>query len=423
MPAKKRAVTAKKSATSVSPAKPAGLSVAARRMREKFLLEVTSLPTAAGREERVIGCIETWVAARRNRIVLSRDRCGNITIAQHGFLEACARGAAPVLITAHLDHPAFIVTAVRTRGKSVELDLEFRGGVNDPYFKGASLEVFDTATRRSFDAKIVDLDPRIDPVTKPFKTVVARLAKPAAMKAIAPGSIARWRFPKAEISKGLAHTHACDDLAALAAALVAFDGICRDPALSHVALLFTRSEEIGFIGAIAAARDGTVPKGARLVCLENSRSFPHDSPIGAGPIVRVGDRLSVFTPELTNRISDIAAAHAKEDAAFRFQRKLMPGGACEATAFASFGIASTCICLPLGNYHNMRDIEGVAAGTTKARVGREYISVADFHWLVQLLEVVARRLDDASVVGGHRALMETLWARHGAIVAPKTGAA
>jgi hypothetical protein len=71
----------------------------------------------------------------------------------------------------------------------------------------------------------------------------------------------------------------------------------------------------------------------------------------------------------------------------------------------------------------MRDIEGVAAGTTKARVGREYISVADFHWLVQLLEVVARRLDDASVVGGHRALMETLWARHGAIVAPKTGAA
>ena len=67
----------------------------------------------------------------------------------------------------------------------------------------------------------------------------------------------------------------------------------RDAALAHVALLFTRSEEIGFIGAIGAAREGTVPKGARLVCLENSRSFPHDSPIGAGPIVRVGDRLSV----------------------------------------------------------------------------------------------------------------------------------
>jgi len=230
------------------------------------------------------------------------------------------------------------------------------------------------------------------------------------------GSIARWKFPNAEVKDGLAHTHACDDLAALAAALVAFDSISRDAACAHVALLFTRSEEIGFIGAIGAAREGTVPKGARLLCLENSRSFPSDSPIGAGPIVRVGDRLSVFTPELTNRVGDLAAAHAKEYAAFRYQRKLMPGGACEATAFASFGLASTCVCLPLGNYHNMQDIDGVAAGKSKARVGREFIATNDFHWLVELLEVVARKLDDPSVATSHRALMDTLWSRHARIV-------
>ena len=396
------------------------LTASARKSREKFLLEITSLPTAAGREDRVIAAIEKWVAARKSRLVLSRDRFGNLTIARHDFLEACARGVKtgvkPVMITAHLDHPAFVVTAVRTRGKSVELDLEFRGGVNDPYFKGAVLEVFDAETRKSYDAKIVSLDAKVDPATKPFKTVVAKLAKPAAAKRIAPGSIARWKFPKAEVKKGIAHTHACDDLAALAAALVAFDAISRDAACAHVALLFTRSEEIGFIGAIGAARGGSVPTGARLVCLENSRSFPHDSPIGAGPIVRVGDRLSVFTPELTNRIGDIAAAHAKDTPGFRFQRKLMPGGACEATAFASFGIASTCVCLPLGNYHNMQDIDGVAAGKAKAKVGREFISVDDFHGLVELLEVVARRLDDAAIAAGHRALMDTLWSRHARIV-------
>jgi endoglucanase len=401
------------------PAK-AAPSASARKSRERFLLEITSLPTAAGREDRVIAAIEAWVAARKDRLVLSRDRFGNLTIARHDFLEACARGTKsgmkPVMITAHLDHPAFVVTAVRAKGTSVELDLEFRGGVNDPYFKGAALEVFDRDTRKSFDAKIVSLDAKVDPATKPFKTVVARLAKPAAAKHIAAGSIARWKFAKAEVKKGLAHTHACDDLAALAAALVAYDGISRDAACAHVALLFTRSEEIGFIGAIGAAREGTVPQGARLVCLENSRSFPHDSPIGAGPIVRVGDRLSVFTPELTNRIGDIAAAHAKDTPGFRFQRKLMPGGACEATAFASFGIASTCVCLPLGNYHNMQDIDGVAAGKAKAKVGREFISVDDFHWLVELLEVVARRLDDPAVAAGHRALMDTLWSRHAKIV-------
>jgi putative aminopeptidase FrvX len=400
------------------------VSASMRKAREKLLLEVTSLPTAAGREDRVIAVIERWVAARAKRVVLARDRFGNLTIAQHGFLEACAKGLrkgiGPVMITAHLDHPAFVVTAVRAKGKgakaSVELDLEFRGGVHDPYFRGAMLEVFDRGTKKSFDAKIVSLDAKTDPATKPFKTVVARLAKASAAKSIAAGSIARWKFPKAEVKKGIVHTHACDDLAAVAAALAAFDGLSRDASLAHVALLFTRSEEIGFIGAIGAAREGTVPKGARLVCLENSRSFPHDSPIGAGPIVRVGDRLSVFTPELTNRVGDIAAAHAKDNPAFKYQRKLMPGGACEATAFAAYGIASTCVCLPLGNYHNMEEIDAVLAGKKKPRVGREFISANDYHWLVELLEVVARRLDDEKIAAGHRALMETLWSRHANIV-------
>jgi endoglucanase len=398
----------------------AALAAADRRAREAFLLEVTSLPTAAGREERVIAHIEAWVAERRDRLVLSRDRVGNLTIARHNFLESCAKGIKPLLITAHLDHPAFVVTGLRVVGKGkaagVELDLEFRGGVNDPYFVGAALEVFDRAGCNSCEARIISLDAKTDPATKPFKTVVARLARPADAAIVVTGSIARWKFPKAEVKDGLAHTHACDDLAALAAALVAFDSISRDASCAHVALLFTRSEEIGFIGAIGAAREGTVPKGARLLCLENSRSFPSDSPIGAGPIVRVGDRLSVFTPELTNRVGDLAAAHAKEHSAFRYQRKLMPGGACEATAFASFGLASTCVCLPLGNYHNMQDIDGVAAGKSKARVGREFISTNDFHWLVELLEVVARKLDDPSVATSHRALMDTLWSRHARIV-------
>ena len=401
-------------------ASPPAPSASIREERERFLLEITSLPTAAGREDRVIAAIERWVDARSDRVVLSRDQYGNLTVARHDFVEAAARGtrggAKPVMITAHLDHPAFVVTGIRAvDGKSL-LDLEFRGGVNDPYFEGAALEVFDTDTSGSFDATIVSLDAKTDPATKPFKTVVAELADGASAPHVAPGSIARWRFPAAEVKDGLAHTHACDDLAALAAALVAYDAISRDEKCAHVALLFTRSEEIGFIGAIGAARGGTVPQGARLVCLENSRSFPHDSPIGAGPIVRVGDRLSVFTPELTNRIGDIAAAHAKDNASFKFQRKLMPGGACEATAFASFGIASTCVCLPLGNYHNMQDIDGVAAGTSKAKVGREFISCDDFHWLVELLEVVARRLDDAAIAGSHRALMDTLWSRHARIV-------
>ena len=389
------------------PSKPAknNLTSARRAAREKFLLEITSLPTAAGREDAVIARVEEWVSQRAPRLLLGRDRCGNLVITGRGFKKACAKKA-PLFITAHLDHPAFLVRSV----KGADVTLEFRGGVQDAYFKGSEIEIFDLALKRSFSARILSLDGK----AKPFKTVVARLAAPASAALVEPGCIGRWKFPKAAVVKGLVRTHACDDLASVAAALLAFDAISRDPKLAHTALLFTRAEEVGFIGAIGAARGGTIPKGSRLVCLECSRSFPHDSPIGAGPIVRVGDRLSVFTPELTNAVSAIAEARRKAAPAFKFQRKLMAGGACEATAFASYGINSTCICLPLGNYHNMADVDAVLAGKKKGVPGLEFVSAEDFHGMIELLQAVARGLD---VPGpSRRDMMEKIWGEHAGIV-------
>ena len=126
------------------------------------------------------------------------------------------------------------------------------------------------------------------------------------------------------------------------------------------------------------------------MCIEMSRSFA-DSPIGAGPIVRVGDASTVFDRSLTNQFSKVAHSMGKP-----WQRKLMVGGSCEATAFGAYGYASTCLCLPLGNYHNMADIDGVAAGTVPARVAPEEISVTDFHGLVRLLTASVPGLSDPS---------------------------
>lgn len=384
------------------------ISHAQRAAREKFLLEITSLPTAAGREDAVIERVEAWVSERASRLLLGRDRCGNLVITSRGFKKACAKKA-PLFLTAHLDHPAFLVRSV----KGADVTLEFRGGVQDAYFKGSPIEIFDLALARSAVAKIISLDSG----AKPFKTVVARLAMPASAAFVEPGCIGRWKFPRAAVVKGIVRTHACDDLASVAAALLAFDTISRDPKLAHAAVLLTRAEEVGFVGAIGAARGGTIPKGSRLVCLECSRSFPQDSPIGAGPIVRVGDRLSVFTPALTNAVSSLAELHRKEAPAFKFQRKLMAGGACEATAFASYGISSTCICLPLGNYHNMADVDAVLAGKKKGVPGPEFVSAEDFHGMIELLEAVARGLDAPGP--SRRDAMEKIWARHAGIVGCK----
>ncbi len=166
-------------------------------------------------------------------------------------------------------------------------------------------------------------------------------------------------------------------------------------------ILFTLAEEVGFVGAIGAAQSGTAPRGSRLICLEASKASDY-APHGAGPIVRVGDRTSTFTPELTFAVSAIAAAVAKKvaqaghagdesedsqggEAIFPWQRRLMDGGTCEASAFHALGYAATCICLPLGHYHNMDE--------SSASIAPEFIHVRDYLGLVTLLVGVATRLD------------------------------
>jgi endoglucanase len=227
----------------------------------------------------------------------------------------------------------------------------------------------------------------LNPKAKPFKRVIVKLKKGVA-GILLKDDIARWKFNPPIIKNGLLHAPACDDLAGVAAALCALDKIKRLPALGHVGVLLTRAEEIGFVGAIAAAKNKSVPKTSRLLCLETSRSFP-ESPIGGGPILRVGDKTSVFGPDITNAVSEIMNAQKK----LTWQRKLMPGGTCESTAFCEYGYLSTCLCLALGNYHNMKDIDGVLQKNKPAKVAPEFISVNDFHGLVEMLKIICRDLD------------------------------
>ena len=126
----------------------------------------------------------------------------------------------------------------------------------------------------------------------------------------------------------------------------------------------------------------------------------------------MGDKSSVFGPELTNQIAAIMDAHQNKNPSFKWQRKLMPGGTCEATTFSTYGYVSTCLCLPLGHYHNMADIDGVTAGRRPARVAPEYISVSDYHGLIQMLLVTAATIDSGDVPD-LKAKMETLITERG----------
>jgi putative aminopeptidase FrvX len=370
-----------------------------REIPHRWLLELTQIPTAAGCERRVTDWITRWAQARPG-VRLDTDRAGNLTLA----LRQGNSSGAPLYFTAHLDHPAFVVERIVD---AATLQLAFRGGVMDDYFTEARV-VIHAAGSAPLSATLVGR-PQIGCAA--FKSYLAKLAPGHATDHIRPGDIATWELPPARIDDGILHTHACDDLAAVAAALAAFHELSRDATPAHdVRLLFTRAEEVGFLGALAACRDGTIPRGARVIALENSRSFD-DSPIGDGPIVRVGDRLSIFSPSMTAAVAAVAEAIAggphptasqkSTDAPkWKWQRKLMAGGACEATVFCAYGHEATCVCLPLGNYHNMADLAAVQAGTNSSppRPGPEFISISDFDGLVDLLIACGRALPQAPVM-------------------------
>ncbi|MBK7403457.1 MAG: hypothetical protein IPJ41_02190 [Phycisphaerales bacterium] len=384
----------------------------------RWLLTLTQTPTAAGKEARVVRWIEKWAEARPD-LALSKDSAGNLVIR----FAAEPATPSPLYLTAHLDHPAFVVE--RAVSPSV-FELAFRGGVMDDYFVDATVGLYDADGAR-YRGRLTG---RVDGRGPAFKHFLCELDHDC--ESLHPGDVGTWDLPEADVATvdgvECLRTAACDDLAAAAAALATLDELRQLRAVrgvrGDVRLLFTRAEEVGFIGAIAACRQGTLEPGARLIALENSRSFP-DSPIGGGPIVRVGDRVTVFTPEMTAAVAGVAERYSGGPAqpvasqkssdlpTWRWQRKLMAGGACEASVFCTFGHAATCVCLPLGNYHNMADLAAVQAGTntTKPAVGREYIAVADYHGLVDLLLACATDLADpaSAHAASFRSRIDRLW--------------
>ncbi len=343
--------------------------MASRATSEKWLGELTHLPTASGLEQAVMDWVATWVV-RRPDLRLQRDSGGNLLITQKG-----RRRHEPVLAVAHMDHPAFVVESVD--GKSARF--QFRGGVRAEYFADAAVEF---VTGKGTGGRVVEYSPSTH-------TGVIALRGPA----VEPGDVARWRLRGRRAPSGRFRAPACDDLAGCAAALAALDRARQAPELRHFGVLLTRAEEMGFVGALHAGLSGSIPEGSRILSIEASRTS-REAPLGAGPIVRVGDASSVFDSQLTNVVTDAVRASG-----MRHQRKLMAGGSCEATAFGGLGYPATGLCLALDNYHNMGDLDAVEAGTGKAVAKMEEISLEDFHDLVGLLLVAAAAVDNEPRLG------------------------
>jgi endoglucanase len=360
------------------------LSLAARTL---------SRPTAPWREGAVIAWVREFAAAHPE-LSLREDAAGNLELRRRGVRP----DRSPLVLAAHMDHPGFraLASTRARRGRARwRVDALFLGGVRPEYFPGARARFFLPRAGGALAGDVGEVAAR-GVAAKPDRAsgelrVVLEAREPVPRGAF--GTFDLPPFRRDRRNPDLLVTRAADDLAGVAAILALLDVVDRVDPLRRVDVrgVFTRAEEVGFVGALAVARGRGLPRAARIVAIEASKALPH-APQGAGPILRVGDRTSIFDDGLTRWIARVAAAlEGPRGRGFRWQRRLMDGGTCESTAYQLYGYRCAAMCLPLGNYHNMS-----ARGTIAA----ESIRLSDLVGLVRFFEGMVLRDDDCPRPGG-----------------------
>ncbi len=390
-----------------------------------ILKTICDLPTAPLREEYVMAWIEQFILTLSppGKLTCMFDRAGNLRVdhlvepENGGGAKGDSgkrEGQRQLIFEAHVDHPGFICGEVINQGAGL-LRAEFLGGVKPSFFAGAGVRLFHPDGASPWTLATVEGMPERPPNSDAL-TCVLKLRNPGIE--VPAGTIGMWDLPDAALMDDLLTARVCDDLSGAAAMVCMLHAICERGICQPFTLLFTRGEEIGFLGALAAVMDDTLSareyrRHCCVVGLENSRAMPRAA-MGLGPVLRVGDRTSIFSSALTRfiKLTSDDLADALPD--YRCQRALMDGGTCNSTVFDAAGFDSAGLTLPLANYHNMvAEDEALSCVPTTPRtgekIGSEAIHVNDFAHLVELMVHLVERFHQYT--GDHRGLQAQLEAR------------
>jgi putative aminopeptidase FrvX len=333
----------------------------------RALIAIAACPTAPCHE----GHVRTRLLEQLRglpRLTTRVDEFGNLHAAYENG--PGRKSVQPFRLVAHMDHPGFVVH----RPKGPE-ELHFAGGVEEKYFADKEIVFFGEETTKSVGRAVIE--------STAFSDEAKRVALDRPIPAGA--TFAMWNLPKARCTKRLFVSRACDDLAQVSLVLALLRRLALGGAKACVHALFTRAEEIGFAGALAALKSKTALKPMPTLSLETSqaRGFAR---VDGGPVVRVGDRLSVFDSRITHWLEtafrDLQAARPEAI----HQRRLMGGGTCEASVFHRAGLPTGALCVALNHYHNMGP--GVA-------VRAESISLRDMQGLYDFLFFLATKAKSA----------------------------
>ena len=289
--------------------------------------------------------------AVRAEILIQLAQCPHVSAEQDDFGNVVARyrrgaGKARFAFAAHMDHPGYVFDPAAGDGAESQGSGGSRPSEKSAPIPGAPLSsAFLGGVPREYREK--------NPPTRDF------------------GAFAMWDLPACELREGRIHSRACDDLIGCSAIVALFRELEEREANGCVYGLFTRAEEVGFVGAIRLAQSGIVPRTVTVISLETSSEKGGPARMGEGVVVRVGDRTSIFDAAATATLSQIAKA-----AEIPAQRCLMSVGTCEGTAYQLYGYRCGALCVALGNYHNCGPETGIAP---------EFVSLNDVAGMVRLM--------------------------------------
>jgi endoglucanase len=355
-------------------------------MRDRLLEDILSQPTAPFRERHVIRVLLREFAAAG--VPCFQDPIGNIVVGAATPAEVrkllAIKTSEPVRIfIAHLDHPGFHGT--RWRGDT-ELEIKWHGGSPLTFLDGANCWLADLENELGRGQLA---EPKMLTSGRALESAVLRVD--ASLRAKNPDATGlfgglSFRAPWWR-QDGLIYTQAADDLVgSFAIASLALDLREKRKKAPFLGLL-TRAEEVGFIGAIGHFELGWYDRAKRpvlCVSLETSRALP-GAEIGKGPVVRLGDRYTVFDSGALRVFTELAESVLPE----RHQRRVMDGGTCEATAATVYGFPCVGISVPLGNYHN-QSFEGGPDSRGANGPAPEFVHQDDVTGLLELCHALLK---------------------------------
>lgn len=362
--------------------------------KEKFLSlakKIMDTPTAPFYEklvsEKILETIE-----RIDNLSAQYDRFGNLIV---NYIPPAGTSdeIRPIVGVAHMDHPGLEITEVR--GNLVVAN--FNGYVSPEYLLGANV-VIQTKTG-AVKGKITDIEyAKEQPSAKPedqaeaepqlvlFAAPRGRSVESLALSVegeVEPGDYGHFDFPLYKQNGDVIRALAADDLAGCSTVLATLLSLSAEKPATRFAGVFTRCEEAGFIGAMAMVKEKMLPENGLMISVESS-SYKAGAKIGGGPVIRLGDRLSLFDLPLINLMRRAAANLTRMSDMFKCQQLMMDRGTCEGTVFSAFGWRTAGIAIPLGNYHNMND------DPNDPHLRPEYVNADDLWWSYMLLKECAK---------------------------------